>query len=67
MLFNVRGNQGQGWNLAEVTVPTAQQAHDHWFSQAQFHIRVIRGSGTQGDIAIDDISSTPGACAYSSE
>lgn len=52
-LLNVTGPQGDFWYRAVVQVPSGQEDY-------QFVIEGIRGSGYQGDIAIDDVSLTPG-------
>lgn len=64
-LWSLTNNQGHGWKPAEVTVPAAQDLHGSGIRSVRIHIRATRGPGTQGDIAIDDISSTPGACTHS--
>ena len=52
-LLNVTGAQGDFWYRALVQIQYSQQ-------DFQFVIEGIRGNGYQGDIAIDDVSLTPG-------
>lgn len=52
-LLNVTGAQGDFWYRALVQIPYSQD-------DFQFVIEGVRGSGYQGDIAIDDVSLTPG-------
>lgn len=52
-LLNVSGAQGDFWYRALVQIQYSQQ-------DFQFVIEGVRGNGYQGDIAIDDVSLTPG-------
>lgn len=52
-LFNLTGAQGDFWYRGMATVNSAN-------SDYQFVLEGIRGSSYQGDIAIDDVSMTPG-------
>ena len=52
-LLNITGAQGDFWHRAMVKAP--DKANDF-----QFVIEGVRGNGYQGDIAIDDVSLTPG-------
>ncbi|KAK7473655.1 hypothetical protein BaRGS_00035133, partial [Batillaria attramentaria] len=53
--LSLKGNQGQGWQIAQVTVPR--------YSRYTIVFEAIRGSGPLGDIAFDDVILKQGACA----
>lgn len=57
-LWSMSGNQGQGWKVAEVSVP----GHIIWTYNMRVYIQGTLGNGYYGDIAIDDIGSTTGIC-----
>lgn len=52
-LLNITGAQGDFWNRSMVKAPVSS-------NDFQFVIEGVRGNGYQGDIAIDDVSLTPG-------
>lgn len=52
-LFNITGAQGDFWYRGIATVNNANADY-------QFVIEGVRGNSYQGDIAIDDVSMTPG-------
>lgn len=52
-LYNITGTQGDFWYRAEISVPVSNDDY-------QLVIEGTRGSGYQGDIAIDDVSLSPG-------
>ena len=52
-MLNITGPQGDFWYRGLVQAPYSQ-------NDFQFVIEGVRGNGYQGDIAIDDVSLTPG-------
>lgn len=52
-ILNITGPQGDFWYRGLVQAPYSQNDY-------QFVIEGVRGNGYQGDIAIDDVSLTPG-------
>ncbi|KAK3083765.1 hypothetical protein FSP39_002807 [Pinctada imbricata] len=57
ILLSISGDQGDQWNLRNVTVPLPTV-----LSGFTIVFEGITGNGFQGDIAIDDISLEPGNC-----
>jgi len=53
-IWTLTNDQGQGWQLAEVTVPAGQSFN------AVFE--GVRGNGVNGDIGLDDVLLKDGAC-----
>lgn len=53
--WNITGDQGDTWHRTSLNIYT-QQLFSITFEG-------IRGNGTKGDIALDDIMLTPGTCA----
>ncbi|XP_076435476.1 MAM and LDL-receptor class A domain-containing protein 1-like [Babylonia areolata] len=49
-LFNMSGNQGKGWKLAAVTLPSAPRNRSF-----RMVIEAVVGSGYHSDIAVDDL------------
>lgn len=52
-LYNVTGQQGDFWYKAEINIPDRNNDY-------QLVIEGTRGASYQGDIAIDDVSLSPG-------
>ncbi|XP_013393211.1 MAM and LDL-receptor class A domain-containing protein 1 [Lingula anatina] len=57
-VFSMKGDQGNKWQVGQATIPAAAARRGY-----QLVFEGIRGSNYRGDIAIDDISMTKGACA----
>ncbi|XP_013389143.1 MAM domain-containing glycosylphosphatidylinositol anchor protein 1-like [Lingula anatina] len=53
VMWSLTGDQGDQWHVASQTVPA---------ETTRFVIEGVRGSGALGDIAVDDITLTPGYC-----
>ncbi|XP_013397768.1 MAM and LDL-receptor class A domain-containing protein 1-like [Lingula anatina] len=56
-VFSMKGDQGNKWQVGQATIPAAAARRGY-----QLVFEGIRGSNYRGDIAIDDISMTKGAC-----
>jgi hypothetical protein len=65
-LWSLSGNQGQGWKLAQASVPPGAPGWA-WTYNMVLLFQATHGPGIYGDIAIDDISSTTGICEPDSQ
>lgn len=54
-MWSKNGNQGNKWLLAQTTIQSTT-------SNYSINFEGIIGNGYRGDIAIDDVSVTPGTC-----
>lgn len=54
-MWSKNGNQGNKWLLAQTTIQSTN-------SNYSINFEGIIGNGYRGDIAIDDVSVTPGTC-----
>ncbi|KAK7480756.1 hypothetical protein BaRGS_00028017, partial [Batillaria attramentaria] len=57
-LYHVEGNKGQSWRQGEVTFHPSSDSGE----RLRIGFRAVRGSSVYSDIAVDDVTGTPGVC-----